>query len=284
MKFIELINFLNRNIISHIKTAMFTKFIIDPQYNVFQQLLKTIDFEDIANGRKGAIIVDYKNDSIPIVRTTTIYNKPVQKFEPICYDIIELIKKTSNINNLEFNNAMVEIYDSRYRTMRYHSDQLLDLANDSYICLFSCYEHPIVNDTIDKNLRKLVIKKKYTNGSFEIVLNNNSIVIFSTKTNSEHLHKKILESKLNKLNKSNKNMDNRWLGITFRLSKTFVQFINNKPIFFPSNIALVLANEEQRKEFYRLRGLENLIIDYKYPYSEINYTISMSDIMNIHSS
>src|ERR1700744_1189249 len=201
---------------------MFKKFTINFQDNKFEELTNSAEFENINRGRKGAVLVDYKNNLIPLVRTTTIYNKPAQKFLPIHYDIIENIKKITGYNELEFNNALIEIYDSDYRNMKYHSDQSLDLANDSYICLFSCYSDP------SKDNRKLKIKdkSKITNEHSEIILNHNSVVIFSLSTNTKYLHKLILETKTG---------NNQWLGLTFRLSKTFIKFIDNIPYFYPNN-------------------------------------------------
>ncbi len=187
---------------------MFTKFIIDFGINKFDDLSKSINLENIIGGRKGAVLVDCKNDLIPIVRTTTAYNKPVQRFLPIHCEIIKNIKKT---HNLEFNNALIEIYGSSYRKMGYHSDQSLDLVNDSYICLFSHYNDP---STIGK--RKLVIKEKVSGATSEIILDHNSAVLFSVSTNSKWMHKIILD----------KQTDNLWLGITFRLSKTFIKFVD----------------------------------------------------------
>lgn len=242
---------------------MFTKHIINCQKNIFDELSKSTTFEDITNGRHGAVLVNNKNDSIPIVRTTTIYNKPAQQFLPIHYDIIENIKRTVNIDKLEFNNALIEIYDSRYRNMKYHSDQSLDLKDDSYICLFSCYDNPT-------DIRKLKIKNKTTEECSDIELENNSIVIFSLETNSNYLHKIVLES-----NEST----NKWLGITFRLSKTFIHFIDEIPYFNSTNKQLKMANDDERKEFFKNRGKENINIGHNYP--GIDYTISPSDMMHI---
>src|SRR5579863_5668420 len=111
---------------------MFEKYFLDYKTNIFDELARSIEYEDITKGRKGAILVDCKNDLIPLVRTTTNYKKPAQRFLRIHYDIIEQIKKVTNNNKLEFNNAMIEIYDSKYCTMGFHSDQATDLAEDSY--------------------------------------------------------------------------------------------------------------------------------------------------------
>jgi len=153
--------------------------------------------------------------------------------------------------------------------MDFHTDQSLDLKEDSYICLFSCYENG--NETNETNtLRKLKILNKKTNELSEIALKNNSAVLFSTSTNHKFQHKIILES--------DKSI-NRWLGITFRLSKTFVKFINNKPYINDSDISFKMASDDEKKAFYKQRGKENSNIEHTYP--DINYTISKSDLMDI---
>jgi len=156
---------------------MFTKFILDFPTNLFNQLSNSTQFENVNSGRKGANLVDFKNNLIPLVRTTTVYHIPNQKFLPIHYDIIDSIKKSSNKDNLELNNALIEIYNSKYRNMGYHSDQSLDLSENSYICVFSCYSDPTTKD-----LRKLNVKNKINGECFDIVLEHNSVVMFSTDT------------------------------------------------------------------------------------------------------
>ena len=244
---------------------MFEKFIIKTQPNIFDLLSSSTEFETITNGRKGAVLVNAINNLIPIVRTTSTYNNPVQKFLPIHYDIIQTIKSITKYDNLYFNNALIEIYDSEYCKMKFHSDQALDLDENSYICLFSCYDNPI-------DLRKLKIKKKDQTECVDIVLDNNSIVIFPISTNREYLHKIILDSHQNQ-------KQNKWLGITFRLSKTFISFRNECPYFHHRNEVLLMADDIQKKEYYKYRNLENINISYLYP--EINYTISISDTLPI---
>jgi hypothetical protein len=233
--------------------------------NLFDELANSVIWNNVTNGRKGAILVDCKDGILPIVRTTTIYNKPVQSFSPIHYKIINSIKNNFS-KNVEFNNGLIEIYDRNYRSMKFHSDQSLDLVKDSYIGIFSCYD-------CDKqfDIRTLKIQEKATGNSFEIKLEPNSVVLFSYETNYKYLHKIILESNTN---------NNKWLGITFRLSNTFIKFIDGKPIINSNNKELILANYEQKKEFYEQRSKENNSIEFEYP--EINYTISPSDLMNIN--
>lgn len=243
---------------------MFAKYIIDFPVNLFDQLENSVKFENIVTGRQGANLVTNINNLVPLVRTTTNYTLSNQTFSPVHYDIMNAIKKSSVSNNLEFNNALIEKYNFKYCKMGFHSDQSLDLEENSFICIFSCY-----NDPNTTNLRKLVINTKNKSNMKTIVLEHNSIVLFSVDTNNKHLHKIILDN--------NSSAGTSWLGITFRQSKTFISFHNELPYFFPTNKILTLATTEQRKEFYELRNQENLLTDFTYP--EINYTISNGDII-----
>jgi hypothetical protein len=238
--------------------------------NTYKQSSKFVRFEDVAKGRKGAVLVDCKTELVPIIRTTTKYNHPAQQFTSFHLKIInqikQKIKSELKLSDIEFNNALIEIYDSKYTKMGFHTDQALDIKDDSFICLFSCYENDSDNAT---DHRKLVVQNKTTGKMFEIVLDNNSAVLFSTLTNHQHKHKIIL-------NVENSKPQNKWLGITLRMSKTFVQFIKDNACF-TSGALLKLANNEERKKFYFYKGRENANIEYTYP--EINFTISKSDLV-----
>jgi hypothetical protein len=147
------------------------------------------------------------------------------------------------------------------------------------IALYSCYNNVNVDDN---NKRKLVIKNKETNEiENKIILDHNSVILFSVETNSKYLHKIVLEHN----NKINEEIE--WLGLTFRESKTFIKYINNydkhnentyKPIFNDNNNELILANEKDKKEFYKLRSEENNNIG-KYNYPNINYSISPAELL-----
>ena len=242
---------------------MFHRYNLDFSDNIFDELLKITKFEKITNGREGAILIN-DNNIIPLVRSTTKYNNPVQLFTQTHNNIIKNIKKITNIDNLNFNNALIEIYSNDYKNMGEHSDQTLDLADNSYICLFSCYNNPTA-----KNIRMLKVKNKINNNTNDFELDHNSIVIFSNETNKKYLHKIVLENIMD---------DALWIGITFRLSKTFIKFINEIPYFNNSEIELKMATTEESKEYYKCRSMENKSIDYIWP--EIRYTISESDIIN----
>lgn len=218
---------------------MFTTKILEIK-DSFNRFTNDIEFEDFNYDVKAAVLV---NSDIPIVRTTRVYNNPVQKF-PIEYN--KFIEKY----NLDTNNAMVEIYNEKYTKMKYHTDQSVDLDPNSYISIFSCYENP------EGEKRILKIKNKMTKEIIGITMMHNSMITFSVSTNHAFLHKII----------GNKKSNNKWLGITFRKSK-----------FFNHDKSLRMANEQEHFEFYKHKSNENKYIHYDY---NIKYTISPSDLMN----
>jgi len=230
---------------------------LDFPENLFPMLSKNL-FEPVVEGRKALNLIRIKDDLYPLVRTTTRYQNPALPFEEIHETIINKIKEQFLDLSLDFNNAMVEIYNNLYTSMGYHSDQALDLDKDSYIAIFSVYNNQKYVP------RTLMIQNKITKNISKIVMEHNSVILFSVKENAKHLHKIILE-------KNSK--DTEWLGITFRLSKTMIKFIDNKP-YFLNGEELILKND---KEFYHLRTKENKEIEFEYP--PLNYTISPSDLL-----
>ncbi len=251
----------------------FYKFILPVQKDLFQELSQSVDFEAAAKGRKGNHLVRPSDGKVPIVRTTTKYNSAAHRFSTIHNSIAESIKQeVSNKHkiqgeSLDFNNALIEIYDETYTKMKFHSDQCLDLEENSYIALFSCYERP--DELTQYTLRKLKVQSKTTEESFEFLLENNSVILFSLSTNAEFLHKIVLEGGKNHSN-------NKWLGMTFRKSKTFIHFEKNLP-YFSNGALLKLADEAQSKAFYHWRTQENNSINFIYP--NIPYTLSISDTL-----
>jgi hypothetical protein len=248
----------------------FTKITLPFEQNLFNELSNQISFENIGKGRLGNHLIKTSDKGIPIVRTTTQYNIPAHSFSSTHNTIIKSINDNlKGLTAINFNNALTEIYDSSYTKMKYHSDQCLDLAPNSHIALFSCYEKP--NELTEQSIRKLKIKDKITDEEFEILLTHNSLILFSLPLNSRFFHKIVLEQvPKQKPLKS----ENKWLGITFRESKTFIQFKNNQP-YFTNGKLLKLANDIQRKEYYTLRGEENRSLNFTYP--KIDYTLSKAD-------
>lgn len=242
--------------------------------NLFNDLLTSVEFESTGKGRLGNHLVKVDDQNIPIVRTTTRYSIPAVRFSEIHNTLVDTINHTIVTNHPEisvqnFNNALIEVYDSTYTKMNFHSDQALDLVNHSFIGLFSCYEQP--DELEECHLRKLIVKDKITNEEFEIILDHHSVVLFSCEANQKFQHKIILNSQPN-----SKNNDNKWLGITFRQSKTNIKFKNNLP-YFPTGELFTLADKEQESEFFQLRSQENKSLNFIYP--NLTYTLSTGDIL-----
>lgn len=254
----------------------FYQFHLPLPQNTFSELIDSVDFEMVAQGRIGNHLVKVGEEGIPMVRTTTKYNIPAQDFGALHQTIADHIQKEATAQAqiqlpLEpFNNALIEVYNETYFKMGFHSDQVLDLAEESYIALFSCYEHP---ETLTQHhLRKLKVRSKTSSESFEFLLENNSVVLFSLEANAQFQHKIVLEPA-----KGQKpSTDNRWLGMTFRKSKTLIHFENDQP-YFVDGTPLQLADEAQRKAFYKLRGQENRSLDFRYP--PLAYTLSVGDTL-----
>jgi hypothetical protein len=234
--------------------------------NLFEELLASVRFEDVGKGRQGAVLIKLDETCrIPIVRTTTRYSVPAQCFRSVHEQLAQQIQNSALLS-VGFNNALIENYTNAYTTMGSHSDQALDLADKSFIAIFSCYKYPERANPP----RKLLVELKESDGDpIEIPLTHNSVVVFSVETNRQLKHKIVLE-------RSAQTPENQWLGITFRTSKTFVRF-RDEHVYFLDDARLTLANDEQRREFYHLRRRENNETDFTYP--RITYTISESDMM-----
>jgi hypothetical protein len=233
--------------------------------NPFTELFTSTLFEDVGKGRLGAVLtkIDEAGD-VPLVRTTTRYSVPTQRFRAVHERLAQQIRERAALA-VDFNNALVESYTNAYTTMGSHSDQAVDLADDSFIAVFSCYERPEVDPP-----RKLIVESKAPGGdNVEIPLTHNGVVAFSVDTNRRLRHKIVLE-------RSAKMSENQWLGVTFRTSKTFVRFRDGHA-YFPDGVRLTSADDEQRREFYQLRRRENHETDFTYPL--LTYTISESDLM-----
>ncbi len=96
----------------------------------FSKIQKVSSFETIGKGRQAVVILcdNKKNENIyPIVRTTTVYQKASQLFQPIHRDLASQIQDACSLQ-LSFNNALVEIYNDDYKNMGFHTDQSLDLG------------------------------------------------------------------------------------------------------------------------------------------------------------
>ncbi|MFF7850994.1 hypothetical protein ACFZDF_25965 [Streptomyces sp. NPDC007910] len=233
--------------------------------NLFAELSASTRLEDLGKGRRGGVIarVD-ETGCVPLVRTTTRYGSPAQRFREVHERLARRVRERADLP-VGFNNALVESYTHAYKTMGAHSDQALDLADDSFIAVFSCYRDPGAGPS-----RKLVFETKEPGGEkFEIPLAHHGVVAFSVATNRRLKHRIVWDAPAGA-------DDNPWCGVTFRTSKTVVRFRDGHA-YLPRGDRLVPADEEQRSEFYRLRRRENGETDFCYP--PLTYTVSESDLM-----
>lgn len=235
----------------------------------FQALHTTTQWQTQGKGRHGQVLVrPVPRHGIPLVRTTTQYTQPAQCFHELHERLAQVIQQQAALPTT-FNHALIEHYTLPYRRMGFHSDQAQDLQAHSYIALYSCYQYPG-----QPSSRKLIIEAKTDHTSnqqaerFEITLNHNSVIIFSTDTNQRFRHKIVYDHHLN-------NDDNPWIGVTLRTAKTFVQQ-HNQDMQLANGATLALANETQRRELLAMRKQENQQTGYTYP--ELNYTLSNSDL------
>ena len=227
----------------HIDKMEFVTFQLDLEDSFSNAM---VEMEECCPGRQCAIVSDTH-----IVRSTNISRK-IQPLTPYYKLIIDkIIAKLTSLGyksvlpQIEFNNAMVEQYDNRYRRMGYHTDQMLDLVPGSWIVIFSAYAG-------DKARRTLRTKHKITGVETDYIMEHNSCIAFQLHTNISYLHKIIAPANAE-----------TWLGITFRHSKTLIGSIKR------------LATEEERKKFYQLKALENRNA---MVWPDLDYTISPGDL------
>lgn len=233
--------------------------------DLFAELSASARLEDVGKGRRSATLTRVDEaGGVALVRTTTQYGNPAQRFRPVHERLARRIRELAALT-ADFNNALIEAYTNVYTTMGSHSDQALDLADGSFIAVFSCYRRPEAGP-----LRKLVFEAKEPGGeTFEIPLPHNGVVAFSVDSNRLLRHKIVADKPIG-------TTDNEWLGVTYRTSKTFVRYEAGHA-YLPEGARLTLADEEQRREFYRLRRRENSETDFRYP--PLTYTVSEGDLI-----
>ncbi|MFG2819164.1 hypothetical protein ACGFX4_07000 [Kitasatospora sp. NPDC048365] len=233
--------------------------------DLFAELSAASALEDVGKGRRGAVLAGVDEAGrVPLVRTTTRYGSPAQRFRDVHERLAREIQDRAGLA-VGFNNALVEVYTNAYATMGAHSDQALDLADGSFIAVFSCYRRPEAEPA-----RKLVFEQKEPGGEgFEIPLAHHGVVAFSVALNRRLRHRIVLDAPA-------RAADNEWLGVTFRTSRTFLRFEDGQP-HLPQGGRLTPATDEQSRDFYRLRRRENQETDFRYP--PLTYTVSASDLL-----
>ncbi|MGW2873354.1 hypothetical protein [Kitasatospora sp. NPDC001225] len=234
--------------------------------DLFAELSASTRWEDVGKGRQGAVLTrPDEAGGVPLVRTTTRYGSPAQRFRAVHERLAQRVQDRTAVP-VGFDNALIERYTNAYTTMGGHSDQALDLADGSFIAVFSCYRRPEAGPP-----RKLVFEPKEPGGGegFEIPLNHHGVVAFSVDVNRRLRHRIVLDAPAEAA-------DNQWLGVTFRTSKTLLRFRDGHA-HLPQGARLTAADEEQSREFYRLRRRENQETDFGYP--PLTYTVSGSDLL-----
>lgn len=248
-------------------TDQVLSYVLPTQENLFAELSASTRLEDVGKGRQGAVLAKLDGTAgVPLVRTTTRYAGPTRRFQPVHERLARQIQEHA-ATPTAFNNALIEKYTNAYTKMGSHSDQALDLADESFIAVFSCYRNPEAEATPP---RKLIFESKTKSGeTFEIPLTHHGFVTFSVDANRRLKHKIVLDAPAERA-------DNEWLGVTFRTSKTIIRF-HDGHAYLPGGPRLTPADEEQSAEFYRLRRRENNETDFHYP--PLTYTLSESDLL-----
>jgi hypothetical protein len=227
--------------------------------NLFEVLETSVKHEFVEQGRWGTMLVEPNaTGGIPLVRTTAIHKEPNQRFQEIHWKVADAIRQASG-KQLEFNNAWAELYDTSYRTMGFHSDQNTDLVRPSYIALFSVYDKPT-------SFRTLTVRNKTNLTEVDYPMYDHSVILFDTDANDSHQHKIVLK---------NVEGESRWIGLTFRLSKSFVHFVDGMP--YLNGKQLRLATPEEKIAFRVMRKQENETIGFRYP--DYDYTLTPSDLI-----
>jgi len=243
---------------------LFRIYTVPARADLFAQLSASARLEDLGKGRRGAVLVATDGArGVPIVRTTAAYSLPAQRFRNIHITLARQIRACASLA-IPFNNALLEVYTRAYGTMGAHSDQSLDLDDAGEIAVFSAYEHPDAAPS-----RRLIVESKAPGGpSFVVPLVHGRVVVFSADTNRRFRHRIVLDPATGA-------PDNPWLGVTFRTSKTWVHVRDGQP-HLADGTPLSLANDEERREFLRLRHRENQETDFVYP--RVTCTLSLSDL------
>ena len=239
--------------------------------DMFTSLRDGVAFESVCTGRKGAVLLAHTPDgSAPMVRSTTKYERAHQRFRSAHAGLSSDIALAFAMPSLVFNNALVEEYTWQYRTMGMHCDQALDLVDDSFICLFSCYSNP---EDPDCDVRQLVIRDKVSSKELIVQLAHCSAVLFSVADNARFVHQ-IVPTVRECCGRST-----TWLGVTFRCSKRAVMYVGGKAYLETGRELLLLRTRALAVEFYKQRRLENgALAKFEYDKEAEHVTVSPSDM------
>lgn len=220
--------------------------------------------ENVCKGRQGTILMP--PNEWWLVRSTTRYVRPA-------FTMTEKHMKQAIYaidSSYVFNNVLVEVYDDNYTKMGFHTDQMQDIEENSNICIYSNYACGFT----PTSPRLLVVKNKNTKEEQTLVMRHNSIIVFSTHTNKQYVHKIVQEQPSN----------TEWFGMTWRKSKTALKLLatQNRVVFADTHEPIMYATITDEKSFFKCRSSENSKVDVVWP--TFNFTLSPSDWLPPQSS
>ena len=121
--------------------------------------------------------------------------------------------------------------------------------------------------------RKLVVQAKTdAQETHEILLQPNSVVVWSLEANRNFRHQIVLTDP------NGNNQDNQWMGFFFRTSSTPIHYQDNCAYFANGVPLILLEGDRACSTTHRLRELENEGAGFLYP-SCMMSTISPGDLL-----
>jgi hypothetical protein len=231
----------------------------------FKELKENSPLELVTSGRWGGNVVKAKDKgAVPLFRTTSCYQNKNQLFSPVHFDLLSSLDVPGA---KDFNTGLVEVYNNSYRSMKFHTDQSLDLAKGTVICVCTFYSTGFQCEN-----RKLTIKNKTTGQVQTIPLLHNSAVWFDEETNRHHVHQITLHD-----TETKENIE--CLLVTLRTSKTKLDFHSGVPVFLQTGKELTLATKEEQNQMYQWKGLENKQTSFEYP-DDVSFTLNSGDLLS----
>lgn len=67
-----------------------------------------------AGAATGVLVQPTSAGLVPIVRSTRVSPRPAQVFPPFVHQLIDAVRSVSNMEHLEFNNALVEVWNESF--------------------------------------------------------------------------------------------------------------------------------------------------------------------------
>ena len=230
------------------------------QAPAFAQLVEdTPTLEDVCPGRRGCSLYHAAPDAphVPLARSTTSYKNPLAPMRGAVRAVAEGLARAHGQAPAFYNTALAEVYDARYATMGYHSDQAQDLEPGTHIAVYSCYASAPADPA--RPPRVLLVKPKAAPPGtvpWRVPLPHHAAVCFDLAANRTHVH----SIRLNR--EAPDHADNDWYGLTLRRSRSavtrasppaLVEVVQGEAVSTP----LHLAADAERRALMAARRSEN---------------------------